>query len=123
MAVILPSSDVSAISGVGKTRKEQLNKLNIFTVKDLLFHFPRQYENRGNVTPLSEATLDSPNSFVLTVATEVKTVALKKGVTANFRAIDVKNQKINRSYEHVYDGISKSPSRCFVIPTGTAAML
>ena len=89
MNKLTPYSDISELKGVGKTRKEQLNKLGIFTVKDLLFHFPRFYENRGEVKALSNASLDSSAAFILTVATEVKSVMLKKGLTiSKFRAFD-----------------------------------
>lgn len=89
MDKLTPDSDISKINGVGKTRKEQLNKLGISTVRDLLFHFPRLYENRGNVLPLSEAPTDTSSSFILTVASEVKSVMIKKGVAiSKFRAFD-----------------------------------
>ena len=89
MTRLTPSSDVSELSGVGKTRKEQLNKLGIFTIKDLLFHFPRAYENRGEVTPICNAIPETPVSFILTVASEVKSVMIKRGFTiSKFRAFD-----------------------------------
>lgn len=89
MPRLTPSSDISEINGVGKTRKEQLNKLGIFTVRDLLFHFPRLYENHGDTRPISDAEIDAPTSFILTVASEVKSVMIKRGYTiSKFRAFD-----------------------------------
>ncbi len=86
---ITPYSDISELKGVGKTRTEQLNKLGINTVRDLLFHFPRYYENRGDVKALSSAPLDTSVSLVLTVASEVKSVMIKRGFTVSkFRAFD-----------------------------------
>ena len=86
---ITPDSDVSLLKGVGKTRKEQLNKLGIFTVADLLFHFPRLYENRGDVKTITDSELESTSSLILTVASEVKSVMVKKGFTiSKFRAFD-----------------------------------
>ena len=83
------SDDISLLSGVGKTRKAQLNKLGIFTVKDLLFHFPRLYENRGNVLPLATADIDTPVSLILTVGSEVRNHLIKKGLTiSKFKAFD-----------------------------------
>ena len=83
------SADISVLSGVGKTRKEQLNKLGIFTVKDLIFHFPRSYENRGLTVPLAEAETETTVSLILTVASEVKSHMIKKGFTiSKFRAFD-----------------------------------
>ena len=89
MNKITPYSEISLLNGVGKTRKEQLNKLGIFTVRDLLFHFPRFYENRGNVLPISSAPLDTSAAMLLTVASEVKSSMIKKGFTiSKFRAFD-----------------------------------
>ncbi len=82
-------SDVALLSGVGKIKKNQLNRLGIFTIKDLLFYFPRIYENRGDIRSISAADLDIPCSFVLTVASETKSVAIKRGLTVSkFRAFD-----------------------------------
>ncbi len=89
MQKLTPFSDICELSGVGKTRKEQLNKLGIFTLKDLLFYFPRSYENRGNISLISAAPLEASSAFLLTVASEVKSVMLKKGLTiSKFRAFD-----------------------------------
>ncbi len=82
-------SSVGEISGVGATRQKQLNKLGIQTVKDLIYLFPRAYENRGDVKMLSCAEFDRPQSLILTVASEVKSAALKRGLTVSkFRAFD-----------------------------------
>ena len=42
------------LPGVGEKRAEQLARLGLHTVSDLLFHFPRAYENRGDVVSLAE---------------------------------------------------------------------
>ncbi len=80
---------VTDLPGVGKVRAKQLEKLGILTVKDLIFHFPRAYEKRGDVTPLSHFDTEKNCSFVLTVACEVKQATLKRGLTVSkFRAFD-----------------------------------
>ena len=82
-------SKISCIPGVGATREKQLSKLGINTVKDLLYHFPRAYEMRGNVKLLSEVDFDFAESVILTVAGEVKNAAIKRGLTiSKFRAFD-----------------------------------
>ena len=89
MKTHLPSDEISQLPGVGKTRKEQLNKLGITTIKDLLFYFPRFYENRSNISTVSSALPDAPVSFILTVASEVKTASIRKGMTiSKFKAFD-----------------------------------
>ena len=45
---------VSTLKGVGPRRVEQLGRLNIFTLEDLITHFPRDYEDRSQITPISK---------------------------------------------------------------------
>ena len=37
---------VTILKGVGPTKAKQLAQLNIFTLQDLICHFPRGYEDR-----------------------------------------------------------------------------
>ncbi len=39
------------IKGVGPKRAKTLQKVNIFTLFDLLYHFPRDYQDRTNIRP------------------------------------------------------------------------
>jgi len=43
---------VTSIKGVGAALAERLDRLNLRTVQDLLFHLPRQYEDRSHLTPI-----------------------------------------------------------------------
>lgn len=81
---------VSALPGVGEKRASQLAKLNIFTVGDLLYHFPRAYQNRGKTYTLAEAAMTGQVcSVVMTVATNVSAVRLSGGRTLmRFQAFD-----------------------------------
>ena len=80
---------VNDIPGVGATRQKQLNKLGIYTVKDLIYLFPRAYENRGDVKLLKSANYEAQGSFILTIASEVKSATLKNRLTiSKFRAFD-----------------------------------
>ena len=45
---------IEELKGVGKRRAEQLTKLNIFTIGDLLFNFPRRYDDYTQVLPLGK---------------------------------------------------------------------
>lgn len=48
---------ISQIKGIGKSREKLLNSLGIFTVEDVLYYFPRQYEDRRtlkNIRDLSD---------------------------------------------------------------------
>ena len=45
---------VTCIRGVGEKRAESFAKLGASTVGELVYHFPRGYENRGNVKNIDE---------------------------------------------------------------------
>jgi len=47
-------SSVRYIKGVGPARAELLAKLGVFTVWDLLHHYPRVYQDRSTITPIEK---------------------------------------------------------------------
>lgn len=89
MSRLTSSTPVSELNGVGKVRASQLQKLGINTVGDLIYFFPRAYEKRGDVRPLSEFDPEKQCAYILTVATEVKTANIRRGLSlSKFRAFD-----------------------------------
>ena len=48
------NKEVQFIKTVGPSRAELLNKIGIFTLKDLITYFPREYEDRGKVKKICE---------------------------------------------------------------------
>ena len=80
--------DIKKLYGVGEARAKAYSALGISTVGDLLSHYPRGYENRGDIRLLCEAD-DAKNAFLLTVATEPRTARLKNRMTVTkFKAYD-----------------------------------
>ena len=89
MPILTALSPITDINGVGKVRAEQMHRLGIDTIGDLIYYFPRAYENRSNVKLLVDFDLNSNASYILTVANEVKDAKIKKGLTiSKFRAFD-----------------------------------
>ena len=41
------TNEVRYVKGVGEAKSELLNKVKIFTVKDLITYYPREYEDRS----------------------------------------------------------------------------
>ena len=64
------STPIGALSGVGKKRCEAFYNMGIYCVEDLLYHFPRAYQNRGDILPLAMTPDGTVGAFVLTVATK-----------------------------------------------------
>ena len=80
---------IDALSGVGAARKAAYNRMGIFTAEDLLYHFPRAYEPRGDVRLLADACGMGRAATVLTVSTDAKVVRVRGRMTlCKFRAFD-----------------------------------
>ncbi|MEX2015400.1 MAG: OB-fold nucleic acid binding domain-containing protein, partial [Candidatus Hydrogenedentales bacterium] len=48
---------VGTLPGVGPKRAESLANLGIYTVADLIRHFPRDYEDRRDITPIADVAV------------------------------------------------------------------
>ena len=84
-----PDTKISELSGVGKVRCERLGHLGIHTVRDLIYYFPRSYENRGDVSLLGSFDTENMRSYILTVASTVSSSKIKGNLTiSRFRAFD-----------------------------------
>ncbi len=83
------TESVQSLAGIGATRAKALERLGIVTVRDLLYHPPRGYQNRGAVRPLSQVKDGEVVSLLLTVGTQPRSVTLKKRLTlVKFSAFD-----------------------------------
>ena len=81
--------DIKKLYGVGEARAKAYSALGISTVADLLAHYPRGYEDRGDVRLIGEIDDYDKHAFILTVATEPKTARVKGKMTiTKFRAYD-----------------------------------
>jgi len=74
------NKDVKYIKGVGPNRVKLLNKLNIFTLKDLITYYPRTYEDRSKPKQLCEC-VDGEEVLIEVVACGRLTDAWLKGKT------------------------------------------
>ena len=44
-------SSVQYLKGIGPQRAEQLQKIGLKTLEDVLFYFPRRYQDRSEILP------------------------------------------------------------------------
>ncbi|MBQ8498125.1 MAG: ATP-dependent DNA helicase RecG [Clostridia bacterium] len=80
---------IEGFYGVGAKRAEAFHKMGIFTAEDMVYHFPRAYEPRGNIKTTADAEDGEICSLILTVATEPKNAMIRKGMTlTKFSAFD-----------------------------------
>ena len=71
------SDSIRYIPGIGVKRADALARLGIETVEELLYHFPRAYEHRGDVRLLSEVADGEVCSVLLTIAKPAVNVKVK----------------------------------------------
>lgn len=55
--------ELKVLNGVGPKRLEALNKLNIFSVEDLIAYLPQRYRDLTVITKINAATVDVPSLF------------------------------------------------------------
>ncbi len=74
------SDPVTMLKGVGAVRAKQLAQLNIFTLRDLICHFPRGYEDRTKLVPIEKLEPDVPACFRAMVINTPRTSHIRKGL-------------------------------------------
>ena len=87
--ITLSNAPVKVLAGIGPARAKAYEKLGISTVSDLIYHFPRAYENRGAVKLLSECINGDKASVIMTVGTVPKKTMIRRGMELlKFTAFD-----------------------------------
>ena len=56
-------SDLQALKGVGPKVEQALNRLGLFSLRDLLFHLPARYEDRTTLVDISDSRPGLPQLF------------------------------------------------------------
>lgn len=74
------SDPITMLKGVGEVRAKQLAQLNIFTLRDLICHFPRGYEDRTKLVPIEKLEPDVPACFRAMVMNTPRTSHIRKGL-------------------------------------------
>ena len=101
------------IQGLGKVQLGKFNKLGVHTLYDLLYFFPRAYENRGNSKKIDKILADE---FVILTGTIVNISSQFAARRPMFKAILADetgmielvwfNNKFVKNYVHVGDEVS-----------------
>ena len=74
------SDPITILKGVGPAKAKQFENLNIFTLRDLICHFPRGYEDRTRLVTVSELEADKPACFKAMVMNTPRTAHIRKGL-------------------------------------------
>jgi ATP-dependent DNA helicase RecG len=60
-------SSIAALKGVSRATAARFARLGVETIRDLLFHFPRRYNDYANVRPISELVVGEEQTVLATV--------------------------------------------------------
>ena len=94
---------VHQLQGVGNAAATLLEKLHIFTTDDLLFHLPRDYEDRSTIIPMNQLVVG--RSYLLEGI--VKGVDFPPGKRKSMAvALEDDFGKVTLRFYHIYKGIT-----------------
>ena len=83
------NTDVRYIKGIGEAKAKSLGKLGIATLGDLINWFPRRYEDRREIKPISQLIPGEPAFASAMIASEPKLSHIRKGMDlVKVRAVD-----------------------------------
>ena len=74
------SDPITVLSGIGPAKAKQFAALNIFTLEDLICHFPRSYEDRTRLIPIEKLEPERPACFKAMVMNTPHTAHIRKGL-------------------------------------------
>ena len=74
------SDPITILKGIGPTKAKQFANLNIFTLRDLICHFPRGYEDRTKLVTIDKLEVDQPACFKAMVMNHPRTNHIRKGL-------------------------------------------
>ena len=74
------SDPITILKGIGPARAKQFANLNIFTLRDLICHFPRGYEDRTKLLTIDKLEVDTPACFGAMVMNTPRTSHIRKGL-------------------------------------------
>lgn len=94
---------VQQLQGVGSASAALLEKLNIFTTDDLLFHLPRDYEDRSTIIPMNQ--LEVGRSYLLEGT--VKSIDFPPGKRKSMAILlDDELGKVTLRFYHIYKALT-----------------
>ena len=71
---------ITMLKGIGPTKAKQFANLNIFTLGDLICHFPRGYEDRTKLLPIEKLEPEKAACFKAMVMNTPRTAHIRKGL-------------------------------------------
>lgn len=79
---------ITEVKGVGDQRQKCFFRLGIYTVRDMLFHFPREYDDRSHIKKIQELSLYENNTFVAIVLQQGENIRIRNLIITRIRLQD-----------------------------------
>ncbi|MBF8982189.1 ATP-dependent DNA helicase RecG [Lutibacter sp. B2] len=71
---------IQYLKGIGPKKFQYLNKINIKNIEDVLYNFPREYEDRGTMTQIKNITVNEKTILKVKIAGPIQEKAVKRGL-------------------------------------------
>ncbi len=75
-----PNDPITSLKGIGPRKAEALGRLGLFSLKDILYFFPRGHRDYSHPTYIMGARHGDEGAFELTVCTEPKLARIRRGL-------------------------------------------
>ena len=92
------TDSVTTLKGVGPAKAEQLEKLGIRTLEDLISYFPRQYEDRTAFVRICELQPGVPRCFTAMVVSPPRTGYIRKGLNTTRCTVADSSAKVHLTW-------------------------
>ena len=89
---------ITILKGVGPTKAKQFQQLNIFTLQDLICHFPRGYEDRTKLVTIEKLEPDKPACFKAMVMNTPRTAHIRKGLDVTKVQVADRTGRLNLTF-------------------------
>lgn len=109
-------SPVTELSGVGAQRAQQLQKIGVRTVYDLLSYFPRSYEDRTQFIPIAHLMAGTPACFRAMVVSSPRANHIRKGMDITRVQVADETGKLTLTFfnqSYVKDSLHYGQTYCF----------
>ena len=89
---------ITVLKGVGPTKAKQFAQLNIYTLQDLICHFPRGYEDRTRFSTIEKLEVDKPACFKAMVMNTPHTAHIRKGLDVTKVQVGDRTGRLNLTF-------------------------
>lgn len=81
-------SDVIELNSIGEQRAKKLHIIGIDTVKDLIEHFPRDYDDRSHIKKIKELSVNEENTFLAKIEGSGENIRIQNKILTRVKLKD-----------------------------------